>query len=143
MNLGVGWQPLVCWPLSLSCEFFLPHLAAARVAGTLNHICEGKQSMSAASPVTQQIRAFIIENFLYGQEREFNNDASFLEEGIVDSTGVLQLVAFLEETYGIKVEDEELTPQNLDSVNSVAAYLARKVNASVASSSRDVPEARA
>jgi len=99
--------------------------------------------MSAASPIAQQIRAFIIENFLYGQEREFNNDASFLDEGIVDSTGVLQLVAFLEETYGITVEDEELTPQNLDSVNSVAAYLSRKTNPSVEAFSRDIPEARA
>lgn len=84
--------------------------------------------MSDANVVAQQIREFIVENFLYGQERPFKNDDSFLSEGMVDSTGVLQLVAFLEETFGITVEDEDLTPDNLDSVNSVTAYLSRKMS---------------
>ncbi len=97
--------------------------------------------MSAASPVAQQVRAFIIENFLYGQEREFKDDDSFLEEGIVDSTGVLQLVAFLEETFGITVEDEDLIPQNLDSVNSVTEYLSRKINPAREAVSQEVPKA--
>ena len=84
--------------------------------------------MFAASTVAQQVREFIVENFLYGQKRAFKDDDSFLGEGIVDSTGVLQLVAFLEETYGITVEDEDLTPGNMDSIDSVAAYLSRKMN---------------
>jgi acyl carrier protein len=84
--------------------------------------------MSATGTVAQQVRNFIVADFLYGQERPFQDDDSFLGEGLVDSTGVLQLVAFLEETYGITVEDDELTPENLDSVNSVAAYVCRKVN---------------
>ena len=74
-----------------------------------------------------EVRDFVASNFLYGQERSFGDDDSFLGEGIIDSTGVLQLVSFLEETYGITVEDEELRPDNLDSVNNVTAYLSQKL----------------
>ena len=73
-----------------------------------------------------EIRRFISENFLFGQEREFADGDSFLENGIIDSTGVLELVAFLDEKYGIAVSDEELLPQNLDSVANLAAFIARK-----------------
>lgn len=76
------------------------------------------------------IRGFVSENYLLGQELTFTDSDSFLESGIIDSTGVLQLVSYLEETYGITVEDDELTPQNLDSVEAVAAYLGRKLNGS-------------
>ncbi|MBZ5679330.1 MAG: acyl carrier protein [Acidobacteriia bacterium] len=84
--------------------------------------------MFTEKSVGQHVREFIVENFLFNQERTFTDDDSFLGEGIVDSTGVLQLVTFLEETYGITVEDEDLTPENMDSVNSVAAFLSRKMN---------------
>jgi acyl carrier protein len=84
--------------------------------------------MLTSSNVAQDVRQFIVSNFLYGQQRSFSDDDSFMGEGIVDSTGVLQLVEFLEETYGITVEDEELIPENLDSLNNVSAYLARKLN---------------
>jgi len=73
-----------------------------------------------------EIKAFIIENFLFGNDDGLQNDTSFLEEGIIDSTGVLELVTFLEETYEIQVEDDELVPENLDSIDNVAAYLERK-----------------
>jgi len=53
----------------------------------------------------------------------------FLEEGIIDSTGILELVTFLEEEYSITVEDEELVPENLDSINNVTAFLERKIAA--------------
>ena len=73
------------------------------------------------------IRAFIIENFLFGQcTEEFADDDSFLEKGIIDSTGVLELVAYLEEKHGIKVDDEDLLPENLDSVTRVVAFINRK-----------------
>ena len=85
--------------------------------------------MLGSGNVAQDVRQFIVSNFLYGQERSFADNDSFMGEGIVDSTGVLQLVEFLEETYGITVEDEELIPENLDSLNNVSAYLARKLNA--------------
>jgi acyl carrier protein len=77
---------------------------------------------------TQQVRSFIVENYLFGQDKQFNNGDSFLEHGIIDSTAVLELVAFLEETYEITVEDYEVTPDNLDSINSVSAYLCRKLD---------------
>ena len=76
--------------------------------------------------VRQEIRHFIIQNFLFGQDQEFDEGASFLESGIIDSTGVLELVAHLEETYDVKVKDDELTPDNLDCINAIVAYLARK-----------------
>ncbi|HZD31915.1 MAG TPA: phosphopantetheine-binding protein [Candidatus Angelobacter sp.] len=70
------------------------------------------------------------ENYIFDKAVTFADTDSFLESGIIDSTGVLQLVTYLEETYGIAVEDDELTPDNLDCVNSVAAYLSRKLNGS-------------
>lgn len=80
--------------------------------------------------IPQQVRSFIIENFLLGQDSGFKDSDSFLEGGIIDSTGVLQLVAFLEETYGISVGDDEVTPENMDSIDSVSAYLRRKLGGS-------------
>ena len=76
--------------------------------------------------VRQEIRQFVVQNFLFGQDQELNEGTSFLESGIIDSTGVLELVAHLEETYDVKVKDDELTPDNLDSIDAIVAYLARK-----------------
>jgi acyl carrier protein len=78
------------------------------------------------SDLKQDIRKFVVETFLFGQDNGLTEDTSFLSEGIVDSTGVLELVAHLEKTYGIKVKDEELIPDNLDSVGSIASYLTQK-----------------
>ena len=72
------------------------------------------------------IRQFIIENFLFEENDNLKQDTSFLESGIIDSTGILELVAFLEETFGISVEDDELVPENLDSIANVVRYLERK-----------------
>ncbi|BDD87598.1 acyl carrier protein [Desulfofustis limnaeus] len=75
----------------------------------------------------EKIRAFIFEHFLFDADADaLVNDASFLEQGIIDSTGILELVDWLEETFAISVEDEELIPENLDSVVKVAAYIERK-----------------
>lgn len=74
-----------------------------------------------------KIRQFIIENFLFGNADGLNDDTSFLEEGIIDSTGVLELITFLEEEFSIKVDDAELIPENLDSMNNVHAFLQKKV----------------
>jgi acyl carrier protein len=78
--------------------------------------------------VAETIRQFIIENFLFEEDENLKEDTSFLENGIIDSTGILELVTFLEETYGITVEDEELIPENLDSIANVVKYLERKKN---------------
>jgi acyl carrier protein len=76
---------------------------------------------------SDKIRAFIFSNFLFdAEESALDNDTSFLEQGIIDSTGVLELVEWLEETFAMKVEDEELIPENLDSVNQLAQFIARK-----------------
>jgi acyl carrier protein len=78
--------------------------------------------------IEPQIRQYLAENFLFSNNGyELEDEASFLEEGIVDSTGVLELVMFVEETFGITVQDEELVPQNFDSVSQLAAYVRRKL----------------
>jgi len=75
----------------------------------------------------QQIRRFVIDSFLFGQD-ELADDESFMDGGILDSTGVLQLVGFVEGTFAISVADDELVPANLDSVASVALYVQRKLS---------------
>jgi len=79
------------------------------------------------SELKEKIRNFIVENFLFGNDDGLLDDSSFLEEGIIDSTGILELVSFLEEEFGITVDDEDLIPENLDSINNVTNYLARKL----------------
>jgi len=77
----------------------------------------------------QQLRTFIIDNFLFGDASgrfSFTDDDSFQERGIVDSTGILELVCHLQEHYGIQIEDAELVPDNLDSVSKVAHFVERK-----------------
>ncbi len=84
-----------------------------------------------------EIRHFIIENFLYGQDDgDLKDDVSFLEKGLIDSTGVLELVSFIEEKYGIPVEDEELIPDNFDSVNKLSAFITKKLNKSTQSTNQ-------
>jgi acyl carrier protein len=73
-----------------------------------------------------KVRGFIVENFLFGDENGVKDDTSFLDEGIIDSTGILELVSFLEEEFSISVEDEELVPENLGSIDNVVAYLEKK-----------------
>lgn len=78
--------------------------------------------------IERQIHSFVLTNFLFGQSVDLEPDDSLLGRGLIDSTGVLELVDFLEERYEIKVEDEEVIPNNLDSVRKVAAYVARKLS---------------
>jgi acyl carrier protein len=79
--------------------------------------------------VTTDIRRFIVDNFLFGQAGELSNDTSFLEEGIIDSTGVLELVGFLESHFGIRLEDDEIVPANLDSLTRLNCFMERKLAA--------------
>lgn len=75
----------------------------------------------------QQIRSFILTSFLFtDDESKLKNHDSLLEQGIMDSTGVLELVGFLESQFGIKVADDELVPENLDSVDRIVAFVGRK-----------------
>jgi acyl carrier protein len=76
-----------------------------------------------------EIREFIINNFLFGEGGDkLKDDESFLDSGIVDSTGVLELVGFLEERFKIAVDSNELLPENLDSVERVSAFVQRKLH---------------
>ena len=78
-------------------------------------------------PITTQVKTFIVDNFLFGQGGDkITDDASLMDNGIVDSTGVLELVAFLEETWSIEVEDEELVPENLDTVGNITRFIQKK-----------------
>lgn len=77
----------------------------------------------------QELRTFIIDNFLFGDASgrfTFTNDDSFQQRGIVDSTGILELVCHLQERYRIEIDDAELVPDNLDSVIKVASFVEHK-----------------
>jgi acyl carrier protein len=75
-----------------------------------------------------QVKQFITDNFVLRDGPDsLQDDDSFVEKGVIDSTGVLELVGFIEETFSITVEDEELIPENLDSVQKVTAYIERKM----------------
>jgi len=80
--------------------------------------------------VEEMIRTYIAENMLFsGDGYPYSDSASFLEEGIVDSMGIMELVMFVEENFQVTVEDEELVPDNFDSVGKLAAYIRAKSSA--------------
>ncbi len=74
----------------------------------------------------ETIRDFIVHNFYIPEEIVLADDASLLDQGIVDSTGVLEVTAFLESTYGIDVVDDEIVPANMDSISAIASFATRK-----------------
>lgn len=77
--------------------------------------------------VEATLRTFILENYLFtDDESALNNNDSFLNKGIIDSTGILEVIFFIEENFGIKVADEEMVPENLDSITNLTAFIARK-----------------
>ena len=74
--------------------------------------------------LNDELREFVTDNFMYGKPyKGFADDDSFLERGIIDSTGVMELVAFLEQQYGIQLQDRDLIPDNLDSINGLARFV--------------------
>ncbi len=80
--------------------------------------------------IRQRVKQYIIDNLLMGADGvQIADDTSFLEQGLVDSTGVLELVTYLEDTFDIKVGDDEMTPDNLDSLNRIATYVTAKQGA--------------
>ena len=77
--------------------------------------------------VRQDLRQYILENFLFTDDQsELTDEDSFLEKGILDSTGILELIFFMEDTWKVKVGDDEMVPDNLDSINNAVKYLATK-----------------
>ena len=76
--------------------------------------------------IEDELRRFVIDNFLYGRDDHFSNETSFLEMGMIDSTGILELVGFLEKTYHITLDDMDLVAANLDSISRLATFVRRK-----------------
>jgi acyl carrier protein len=81
-----------------------------------------------ALDIEREVHSFVISNFFFDQSIDLEPDDSLLDKGLIDSTGVIELVDFLEERYAIKVEDDEVIPANLDSVRNVAKYVVRKLS---------------
>ena len=80
-----------------------------------------------AVEIKKKIRDFVVETFLLGDKTtQFKDEDSFLENGIVDSTGILELITFVEETFNISIEEEEMVPDNLDSLNNLSGFIISK-----------------
>jgi acyl carrier protein len=77
--------------------------------------------------IKKKIIDFISDNYLKGHKLDYGYDTSFLDQGIIDSVAVIEIVAFLEETFNIRVEDEEIIPDNLDSINKLESYVLAKI----------------
>ena len=84
------------------------------------------------SEVKNKVREFIVENYLFGDDERLETNTSFLDEGIIDSTGMLELIEFISEEFEITVEDEELIPENLDSIDNVTAFVGIKTQKAAA-----------
>ena len=78
------------------------------------------------------VREFIIENFLFGEADQIELETDFFEKGIIDSTGVIELVSYIEERFGISIDDEELIPENLSSLKKIGEFLEQKTDQKVA-----------
>ena len=80
------------------------------------------------SNIKDELREFIINNYLKGAKNKklLKDDDSFLEKGIIDSIGVIELASFMQEHYGIKIEVPEIMPENFDTLNSLEKYIKRK-----------------
>ena len=77
--------------------------------------------------IKKELRDFIYETYFFGDDSEqFEDTDSFMDKGIIDSTGVLELTTFMEEKYELTVEDDEMIPANLDSIDNLVAYIQRK-----------------
>ena len=74
----------------------------------------------------EAVRQFIVTNFFVPDEHALGDDTSLLDQGIVDSTGVLELTAFIEEQFSIKVDDADIVPENLDTIGGILAFIGRK-----------------
>ena len=75
-----------------------------------------------------EIRQFLVDNFLFGEEKLLHADESLMDAGLLDSTGVLELISHIEARYRIKVDDTELIPENLDTISNIGAFLKKKIS---------------
>ncbi len=79
--------------------------------------------------IQQQLRKFICENFYISDPKEIADETLLVTHGYIDSTGMLEVISFLEEEYGITITDQETTPENLESIERMAAFISRKQRA--------------
>jgi acyl carrier protein len=86
-----------------------------------------QKDTTAGSEILVRVRTFITSNFYFSPGQTLGDDASLLDQGLIDSTGVLEVVSFIEEAFGISVEDREMVPDNFDSVARICAFVQRKV----------------
>lgn len=77
---------------------------------------------------SESIKEFVVENFLFGEGDKLDENTDFFESSIIDSTGILELVCFVEETYDLSVSDDEIVQENFSSVNNVANFVEKKQN---------------
>jgi acyl carrier protein len=77
--------------------------------------------------IRQPVREFVIANFYVPNPEALDDDASLLDQGIIDSTAVLEVIAYLEDSFGIEVQDSEMLPENLDSIGSIVNFVTRKL----------------
>ncbi len=84
--------------------------------------------MTQQDKIRKELKDFITEVFFVGDENErLSNSDSFMQAGIIDSTGVLELASFIEQQYSFTIEDDEMTPGNLDSIDNLVAFISRKI----------------
>ena len=80
--------------------------------------------------ISSQVKDYILQNFLFTSDTDaIKDDDSLLDRGLIDSTGILELVTFVEETFGLKVADNDLVPENFDSVSNIAKFVESKQKA--------------
>jgi acyl carrier protein len=86
--------------------------------------------MASQDEIRSKVKEYMAANFLFGDSKAgFKDGDSFLDTGVVDSTGVLMVVEFIQDTFGVKVEDAEMVPENLDSIDNLAAFIRKKLPA--------------
>jgi acyl carrier protein len=97
----------------------------------------GETGMEA---IQQKLRNFVTETFLFGDGADLRDDDSFIEKGIIDSTGILQVVDFVEQEFGFQVREEDLLPENLDSINQLTAFIQRELLRAPVASTKPMAE---
>jgi len=86
----------------------------------------GREPSQTMEDVQQRVKRFVMENFFVSDPSEIGDDTSLIATGMVDSTGMLEVVTFLESEFGVRVRDQEMVPDNLETIGRIAAFVERK-----------------
>lgn len=79
----------------------------------------------------EKTRSFVVENFLFGDADGLSDTTSLMEAGIIDSTGILELIGFLETSYDIKIADSEIVPENMDSLQAISSFISARLSGQI------------